>query len=247
MPLAPHAADLQPIAEFRQLAPAASAATQPLLVPAPAAAKGDLSRGVDRPSSAPYVSLAVGGAFPNIPNGTIETGPPLGSIGNQLAFNPGFAGELAAGYKFANARLELAAGYGTFKQNQQTVTILGQSIAIPATGQMSYLSAMLNGYYDFSIRQQDGRYSRWYPYIGAGIGYASASTPSCPFGTDCFAGGSAGTFAYQGKVGVTYRASKMSDVFVEVAYLGTTGFTVNTVSYDNIGAYRVTVGWRQRL
>jgi len=246
MPIPPATADLQPIPEIRQLAPAAPSAAQPLLVQAPATATGDSSRGDNRPSSAPYVSLAVGGGFPNLPNGTIESGPPVGTIGNQLAFNQGFAGELAAGYKFPNTRIELAAGYGTFGQNQQTITILGESITIPATGQMSYLSAMMNGYYDFSIRQKDGRYSRWYPYIGAGIGYASISTPSCAV-DNCFQGGSAGALTYQGKVGITYRASKMSDVFVEGAYLGTTGFTVNTVSYDNVGAYRVTVGWRQRL
>lgn len=246
MPMPPASADLQPSPEIRQLAPASSSVLQPLLVQGPATAPGDSSRGEERPSSTPYVSLALGVGLPNVPNGSIESGPPLGTIGNQLGFNHGFTGELAAGHKFPNTRIELAAGYGTFGQNQQTTTILGKSITIPATGQMSYLSAMVNGYYDFSIRLKDGRHSRWHPYIGAGIGYASISTPSCA-NPSCFENGNAGAFAYQGKAGITYRATNKIDVFVEGAYLGTTGFTVNTVSYDNLGSYRVTIGWRQRL
>ena len=90
--------------------------------------------------------------------------------------------------------------------------------------------------------------SRWSPYIGAGIGWGNLSTPSCATpGCQSFSGGSASTFAYQGKVGISYRATNSGFVFLEGGYLGTTGSTVSTVSYDPFGTWRLNLGWRQRL
>lgn len=209
------------------------------------------------PQTYPYFSLSVGGGFPSSLNGTNNPvpGAPV-SLNTNLPLNSGFASEIAAGYKFQDSRVEIGVGYGSFANTQQNYTVnvnlpgtpaFSQSTSRSGSGTVNYLSIMLNGYYDFPLRQSNGAYSRWRPYIGAGLGLATITTPSC-FAGACFQGGNnAGAFAYQGKVGISYRAIKTGDIFVEGAYLGTAGFTVNTVNYDNFGSFRAVLGWRQKL
>ena len=101
-------------------------------------------------------------------------------------------------------------------------------------------------YVVFSV-YRDQLPSRWAPYLGGGIGYANLGTPSCSAG-DCYSGGSAGAFAWQAKLGVAYRATERGSVFLEGGYLGATGSTtVDDVTFDGFGAWRLNLGWRQRF
>jgi hypothetical protein len=85
---------------------------------------------------------------------------------------------------------------------------------------------------------------------GAGTGWGNLQTPQCSInGGNCplYQGGSASTFAYQGKLGISYRATSSGFIFLEGGYLGTTAATVNNVSYDPLGLWRLNLGWRQRF
>jgi len=208
------------------------------------------------PKRYPYASIQAGIGFPNNLNGTFPlTGLPvaLPPVQVNLNLNTGFNGELAVGYKFPDFRTDLSLGYSNFSSVSQTTTVTnvaGAKLSNSQAGQGSVdlLTVMANAYYDFKIKNQNGTLSRWSPYIGAGIGWGNLSTPSCATpGCQSFSGGSASTFAYQGKVGISYRATNSGFVFLEGGYLGTTGSTVSTVSYDPFGTWRLNLGWRQRL
>lgn len=190
--------------------------------------------------------------FPNNLTGSFDF-LGLRTLNNTLNLNTGFNGELAVGYKFPDIRTDLSVGYSSFASNTQTLTVPGfGSASVPGRGSVNLFTVMANAYYDFKIKKQDGTRSRWSPYIGAGIGWGSLSTPGCAStvgGATCnaFNGGSSGGFAYQGKVGISYRATSSGFVFLEGGYLGLTSTTVENVNYDPLGTWRLNLGWRQRL
>jgi hypothetical protein len=194
-------------------------------------------------SSYPYASIKVGAGFPWDYNGDFDL---LGSnVDTSLKLNGGFTGALALGYKFNQARAEVAVGYGNYGVNNQTFSSSRYgSFSSSSDGSMSLTTVMVNGYYDFPIINKDGSRSRWSPYIGAGIGYANLNVPSCS-GDGCFSGGSTGGFAYQGNVGLSYRVSDRGQAFVETGYLGSTSGSIDDVSFGSFSSWRVFLGWRQ--
>ena len=194
-------------------------------------------------SSYPYASIKVGAGFPWNYDGSFDL---LDSkVDTSLKLNGGFTGELALGYKFNQARAEVAVGYGNYGVNNQTFSSSRYgSFSSSSDGSMNLTTVMVNGYYDFPITNKDGSRSRWSPYIGAGIGYANLNVPSCS-GDGCFSGGSTGGFAYQGNVGVSYRVSDRGQAFVETGYLGSTSGTIDDVSFGSFISWRVFLGWRQ--
>lgn len=205
------------------------------------------------PRSYPYASIQAGVAFPGNLKGQFTLVNFLPPVKNTLDLNTGFNGELAVGYKFPDFRTDLSIGYSNFGSQTQNLTftnVNGQTrgLATPGKGSVDLFTVMANAYYDFKIKNRDGSLSRWSPYVGAGIGWGNLSTPSCAI-TNCttFSGGSASTFVYQGKVGVSYRATDSGFVFLEGGYLGTSSTTVANVDYDPFGAWRLNLGWRQRF
>jgi len=200
-------------------------------------------------SNYPYINLGVGVGFPN----NVDANNVFNINGINVSTNLsqqleiGFAGELSGGYQFEDARVELAIGYGNFGTSNGNINVsaLGQSDNLPysSSGTASYLSVMINGYYDIPTG------NKFRPYLGVGIGYANVSTSEVTFnsnlGISILPGGNAGTFAYQGKLGLSYEAAPKGTVYLEAAYLGTTGFSANGINYDAVGATRVVVGWRQ--
>lgn len=204
------------------------------------------------PSKYPYVSLQAGVGFPNTLKGEFDF---LGliTINNTINLNTGFNGEAAIGYKFPDFRTDLSIGYSSFESNRQTLTVPNfGSASVPGRGSVNLFTVMANAYYDFKIKKQDGTRSRWSPYVGVGIGWGDLSTPGCAStvgGASCnaFSSGSGGTFAYQAKIGVSYRATNSGFAFLEGGYLGTTSATVENVSYDPFGTWRINLGWRQKI
>lgn len=199
----------------------------------------DTSSPTEPSTTFPYASLQLGVGFPNNYDGSSNFRGT--AIDTSLDLDTGFNGELALGYQFNQARAELAVGYGNYGVGQQTFD--GGSIRIPTSGEVQVTTVMLNGYYDFPIRNSEGVKSRWSPYIGAGIGYANINTPACGR-NDCFAGGSTNGFAYQGKLGLSYRVAERSFAFLEGGYMGATSGSIDGVDFDDFGAWRVNVGFR---
>ena len=190
-----------------------------------------------------YINLGLGIGFPNTLNGNHELVRKNQSYSINLNqdLDSGFAGELAGGYQFEDSRVELAIGTGNFGANQgrMNVSTLGHRIVNnPISGSVNYVSVMANAYYDIPTG------SKFRPYIGLGAGYAHVTIISRN-GTHFVGGGSVGTFAYQAKVGLSYEVIPKGSMFVETAYLGTTGFSASGINYDPVGATRVVAGWKQ--
>lgn len=198
-------------------------------------------------SAYPYFTLQLGAGFPDDTNGSFSEGD--FQLDTRFSVDPGFNGEVGIGYRFNETfRSDITLGYGSFGGVQQTLSLPGvASATLASNSNIEYFTAMVNGYLDIPIRNRDGSRSRWSPYLGAGLGYGNLTVPDCSFSTACFSGGSGGGFAYQGKIGLSYRTTPQGSLFLEGAYTGFSGPTINGVDFDNFGAWRLNVGWRQRF
>jgi opacity protein-like surface antigen len=194
-----------------------------------------------------YVSLGLGVGLPNNANAddvSIRLGnrSTRGSVEQSLDL--GFSGEVAGGYQYKDVRFELAVGYGSIGGSGGTIstTVSGRPVSFNYDNDISadYVSVLVNGYYDIPTG------TKWRPYLGAGLGYVHVSAGDIVFNTDfgqleVVTQNSAGTFGYQGKLGLSYEATPKGNVFGEVAYLGTPSYK----SYSGLGVWRFALGWRQ--
>jgi len=188
-----------------------------------------------KPDSVPdtkgfYATLGVGASWPQDVNGNANVlGVPLNS---SYKLGGGFAGEVGAGYDFGPVRTELTYSYTNATLNNVTATALGVSGSSSiSNGNVNTNSVLVSAYLDIPTN------SRWVPYLGGGVGYTNVG----------WAAGSQGVLGYQGKVGLSYLASKSTDVFAEGIYQGTSGFTVNEMNYDPLGSWGARVGARLRF
>ena len=98
--------------------------------------------------------------------------------GGDMAFDAAFAGELTAGVRIDNVRLEFEAAFRSASEDSYTLynddfnvdmMMPGQSAALPALIETStsvrHDSYLFNMFYDFNFG------TRWTPYVGAGIGF----------------------------------------------------------------------------
>jgi opacity protein-like surface antigen len=241
---------ISPIGEQPQapISLAATPITDTTVVAQPAAAESSTAPGPSNssPNAYPYASIQLGVGFPSDLTGDFDF-LGLATLKKTVDLNTGFNGEAAIGYKFPSFRTDLSVGYSSFGSKTQTITVPDfGSASVSGKGSVDLFTVMVNGYYDFKIKNQDGGTSRWSPYIGAGIGWGNLSTPGCAISScTLFDSGSASTFAYQGKVGVSYRATDSGFVFLEGGYLGTTATTISNVDHDPFGTWRINLGWRQ--
>ena len=60
-------------------------------------------------------------------------------------------------------------------------------------------------------------------------------------------GGSAGALGYQAKLGVAYAASEKADIFLEGTYQGSSGVSINGLSYSPLNAFGARAGVRFRF
>ena len=102
----------------------------------------------------------------------------------------------AFGRTFGNFRAEGELAYNT--NDVSTLSVPGVG-GVTASGDISTLGLMVNGYYDFETN------SKWRPYIGGGIGGANVSINSLSSLGVLIADDDTTVFAYQVKVGVAYE------------------------------------------
>lgn len=240
LPLPPAASSLpSPAAVVPPPESASPSAPGSLLAQAPASASS--------PDHFPYALLQLGVAFPQGLQGTSTN--VLGDVStHSFQLGSSFNGELGVGYQFGAGRVDVTVGNSWFDARNETNTPPPPTPAQTRTAQggLGLFTAMVNGYVDIPLRQANGQPSRWRPYLGAGIGYGSVSTPGCAFG-GCFQAGSYSALAYQGKVGLGYRTSPGGTVYLEGAYLGAGGGSTNGFSASAISTWRLNLGYRLRL
>lgn len=202
-----------------------------------------------KPDSVPdtkgfYATLGVGASWPQDVNGNTNVlGVP---VNGSYKLGGGFAGEVGAGYDFGPVRTELTYIYTNATLNNVTATALGVSGSSSiSNGNVNTNSVLVSAYLDIPTN------SRWVPYVGGGVGYTNvgwgAYSATSSGITASQAAGSQGVLGYQGKVGLSYLASKSTDIFAEGTYQGTSGFTVNEMNYDPLGSWGARVGARLRF
>lgn len=191
-----------------------------------------------------YATAGVGAAWPQDVTGK-STVLDI-DVKGEYSLGVGFAGEIGAGYDFGNVRTELTYLYNNASLDRLKVKALGQEITSSiSSGDVNTNSVMVSTYVDIPTK---GRVS---PYLGGGIGYTNVSWGS--YGVNALGtsvkqnAGNQGVFGFQGKLGISYLASKSTDVFVEATYQGTAGFTVDDVSYDPLSSWGARLGARYRF
>tara|TARA_Y100001968_G_C19451262_1_gene768825 strand:+ start:6447 stop:7031 length:585 start_codon:yes stop_codon:yes gene_type:complete len=132
----------------------------------------------------------------------------------------GFSGEFGFGYRFSdNFRTEFSYSTNTIEVDNST------------THDGNVQSFLGSVYYDFDNE------SKWVPYLGGGIGIATLDTDLNPTEEDS-------AFGYQGKLGLTYKASNSFDVFAEAVYQGIGETTVGNAEWGSFGMWGARFGTR---
>jgi opacity protein-like surface antigen len=177
-----------------------------------------------------YVSGSVGIASPGDVKGKSDSV----TVGTY-ELDSAFQGSIAGGYQWPQARAELEIASSSFGIDK--VSILGDSFS--AGGNVRATTFMVNGYYDISTR------SKFRPYVGAGIGIGSIGGKVKDGSTSIDIDGGS-SFAYQGKVGVSYEIAKKGNAFAEVKYVGISSYKDrNGLDIDSPNSFGVSVGYRQ--
>ena len=191
-----------------------------------------------------YATLGAGASWPQNLNGSTSV---FGvDVTGNYSLNGGFALETGLGYDFGKVRGELTYVYNNASLNTLTVSALGSTGTASITnGNVNTNSVLASAYVDIPTG------SRWVPYVGGGLGYTNigwgAFSARANNVTVGFNSGNQGVLGYQGKVGISYLASKTTDLFAEGIYQGSTGFTVDSVNYDPLSSWGARIGARYRF
>ena len=127
------------------------------------------------------------------------------------SFDPGFTIGAAMGHDYGNIRAE---GELAFRTNSiDDLSFLG--FILPAEGNVSSLSIMVNGYYDFRSAN-----SALIPYLGAGLGFANVTVDASTFGIQLL-DDNALVFAYQLMAGFAYDINPTTALTFGYRYFAT--------------------------
>jgi len=197
--------------KFRTMLMAASFFAAPALLPLAAHAQ---------PVTGPYVSAGLGYNIMGSRDWKSYTlyGYTTPATGSHFVFHNGYTGEASVGYGFGNGfRVELEGDY--FNNAASKVDAYNNQIQAVISGNEIKYGAMANALYDFDIGVP-----YVYPYLGAGIGYQAVKWQNIQI-PPATAGGTQGSFAYQGIVGFAFPIPSMPGLSgtLEYRYLATTG------------------------
>jgi len=170
-----------------------------------------------------YVSGSAGLAY--LENSTSKSGA---SHFDASGDNPGFDVTGAVGKQLSNGfRLEEELGYHQINLDHVTTYGGGQGSGT-AGGDMSALSLMTNGYYDFDT---GGPIK---PFVGAGIGFARVGMNDVTVRGQPLVDDSDVDFAYQGMAGVGYQLTPHGTLYTQYRY-----FAVNDPTFNAAGGGQV--------
>lgn len=151
--------------------------------------------------------------------------------------------ETGVGYDFGPVRAEVTYAY----DRSSGIGYTDQEGAYAYTVQpnINKNSVFASAYWDVNLN------SRLSPYIGAGIGYSDISYSEAVDSFSSYSPFGSGAFAYQAKLGLTYLASRSTDVFAEAVYRGITGFTgldgPVVCDYSSYNSWGFLIGARYRF
>jgi opacity protein-like surface antigen len=188
-----------------------------------------------------YLTVGAGAIWPGDMNYWANTAPRLATSQPRgvLNQNAGFSVDGGIGYDFGAIRTELTYGYSA--PSVDSIVSRDLSATFSAGGKINKNDILLSAYWDVLP------FSRFTPYIGGGVGYTNLSTPSISTPLGRTSGDNQGLFGYQAKVGVTYAASRSTDVFLEGVYQGATSFDGSDVNYGSTNNWGAKLGARFRF
>jgi opacity protein-like surface antigen len=162
--------------------------------------------GVSAAFAAPYVSGNVGAVWLEKTDFGDEA---------EITFDTGFGITAAIGNAFENGlRAEVEFGYRTSDVDDFD----SDSGSVSNNGDISTISLMVNGYYDFMPKETIC------PFIGAGIGYANVEGDIDELGSE-----DDNVFAYQVAVGVAFAINPQTKIDVQYRY-----FDTDDGDFDNL-------------
>jgi opacity protein-like surface antigen len=184
-----------------------------------------------------YVAAGLGASFPNDID-TTQAGLTL-----TAELDTGLFANVAIGRSFGNFRAE-----GEIDSNVNdlsTLSVPGIG-GVSASGDVSTLAFMVNGFYDFSTG------SKWKPYIGGGVGAANVSLNNISAVGFLLADDNQTVFAYQAKLGVAYEFNPAWEGTLgyrffateDATFVDSTGFSF---SADGVQAHILELGFRFRF
>ena len=156
-----------------------------------------------------------------------------------LKYNGGFSVDGGIGYDFGAIRTELTYGYSA--PSLETVVSRDLSRSFSAGGKVNKNDIMLSAYWDVLP------FSRFTPYIGAGIGYSNLSTPSFNVGNYYTGSHNKGLFGWQAKAGVSYALAYNWDLYAEGTYSGTGNPQFDNVNFSSYSDFGGKLGFRYRF
>ena len=182
----------------------------------------------------------------------------------DLEHGDGVAAEAGVGYDFGNRlRAELTYLFNTTslgsERNSGTIAFAGGgdtfSGQADVSGRVNRNSVLASLYCDIPTK------TRWVPYVGGGLGYTNVSASDAVYnynvalgsggrgiGTSVVPGGSGSAFGYQAKIGLSYLASRSTDLFVEGNYFGNTTVDLGSgTTFGSFNSFGVKAGFRCRL
>jgi len=191
-------------------------------------------------------------------------GPTSYQYSGNLELGYGFDADAGVGYDFGNnLRSELTYLFNTYStgtaQLSGTLSYAGGSDTFNGkdtlSGRVYKNSVLASLYYDIPTK------SRWVPYFGGGLGWTNVSTTDIVYnydvalgsggqavGSKTVPGGNSGALGYQAKIGVSYIATKSTDLYVEANYLGNTSVDLGSgTSFGSFNSYGVKAGFRYRF
>ena len=154
-----------------------------------------------------------------------------GTVTGELGIDIGGGLTIAGGYRFDDGlRADVEFGYQTNDINNLTVSFLGLSASANASGDVTTLSYMVNGYYDIPFGIADLT-----PYIGVGFGLAAVEADLTVLGVNATSEDT--VLAYQLSAGLRYKLSTNVDLRAGYRMLGTaelelSGSTADYLSHN---------------
>lgn len=151
------------------------------------------------------------GAFGVGPSFLSDVDVTQAGVGGSTEFDTGAAFSGAVGKVFNDFRgeAELFAGVNDIS------SLKAGGGSVSASGDVTALALMLNGYYDISTN------SKWTPYIGGGVGFANVSINDFAAVGLFLADDDDTVFAYQLKAGIGYQFTPRIDGTLGYRYFGT--------------------------
>ena len=129
----------------------------------------------------------------------------------QASFDTGFTIGAAYGYHYTD-KLRVEADLGYRKSDLDKVTIGG--VTLDGSGDMSTLTLLANGYYDFDLGGPVA------PYVGFGFGMAIVDVDTSDTESRVSVDDSGTTFAFNLMAGVSYGVGDNVDLDLGYRYLG---------------------------